>query len=85
MPHFSQVYIAIVVVLDRFIGSKVSSPGQARPAARPGERRRVENVLVDTGAELSWVPAPILESLGIERHDRWRFRQADKDAGPQTR
>ena len=44
---------------------------------RPGLRRRLESVLVDTGAELSWVPADILESLGIERHNRWRFRQAD--------
>lgn len=43
----------------------------------PGERRVVQSVLVDTGAELSWVPAPILESLGIERYAQWRFRQAD--------
>lgn len=45
--------------------------------ARPGERRMVRSVLVDTGAELSWVPAAILESLGIERYGQWRFRQAD--------
>ena len=45
--------------------------------ARPGERRLVRSVLVDTGAELSWVPAGILESLGIEPHKKWRFRQAD--------
>jgi clan AA aspartic protease len=45
--------------------------------ARPGERRSLEAVLVDTGAELSWIPAEILESLGIERYDTWRFRQAD--------
>ena len=45
--------------------------------ARPGERRAVKSVLVDTGAELSWVPAEVLESLGIERYDTWRFRQAD--------
>src|SRR6266581_4117937 len=32
--------------------------------ARPGERRTLRSVLVDTGAELSWVPAEILESLG---------------------
>ena len=44
--------------------------------ARRGERRTLENVLVDTGAELSWVPAAILESLGIEREKRRRFRQA---------
>ena len=28
--------------------------------ARPGERRAVRSVLVDTGAELSWVPAEVL-------------------------
>jgi predicted aspartyl protease len=45
--------------------------------ARPGERRVLTSVLVDTGAELSWVPAQILESLGVERNNKWRFRQAD--------
>jgi predicted aspartyl protease len=45
--------------------------------ARPGERRTLASVLVDTGAELSWVPATLLESLGIERYSSWRFRQAD--------
>ena len=35
--------------------------------ARPGERRTLRSVLVDTGAELSWIPAELLESLGIER------------------
>jgi predicted aspartyl protease len=44
---------------------------------QPGERRRLANVLVDTDAELTWVPAHILESLGIERYSRWHFRQAD--------
>jgi len=43
----------------------------------PGRRRTVRSVLVDTGAELSWVPAALLESLGIERYTTWRFRQAD--------
>ena len=45
--------------------------------ARPGERRSLTSVLVDTGAELSWVPAATLESLGVERYKKWRFRQAD--------
>ena len=43
---------------------------------RPGDRREVRSVLVDTGAELSWVPAVVLESLGIERYRKARFRQA---------
>lgn len=45
--------------------------------ARPGERRTLTSVLVDTGAELSWVPAETLDSLGIERYNTWHFRQAD--------
>ena len=45
--------------------------------ARSGERRTLRSVLVDTGAELSWVPGELLESLGVERNNRWRFRQAD--------
>jgi predicted aspartyl protease len=42
----------------------------------PGNRRAVSSVLVDTGAELSWFPTPVLESLGIARMKRLRFRQA---------
>ena len=45
--------------------------------ARPGERRTLEAVLVGSGAELSWVPAQVLEALGIERYAKWHFRQAD--------
>jgi predicted aspartyl protease len=45
--------------------------------ARPGEQRTVQSVLVDTGAELSWIPAEVLDALGIERYAKWRFRQAD--------
>ena len=45
--------------------------------AQPGERRQVQSVLVDTGAELSWIPVEVLEALGIERYERWRFRQAN--------
>jgi predicted aspartyl protease len=44
---------------------------------RPGERRTLTSVLVDTDAELSWVPAQALESLGIERYSKRHFRQAD--------
>lgn len=38
---------------------------------------RLRSALVDTGAELSWFPADVLESLGIQRRKAWRFRQAD--------
>ena len=44
---------------------------------RPGTRRSVQAALVDTGSELSWIPADILEALGIERYEKRRFRQAD--------
>jgi predicted aspartyl protease len=44
--------------------------------ARPGERREVRSVLVDTGAELSWIPATVLESLQVPRYRKVRFRQA---------
>jgi hypothetical protein len=44
---------------------------------RPGERRTIRSALVDTGAELSWFPAPILEALGVQRRKLWQFRQAD--------
>lgn len=44
---------------------------------RAGERRTIRAALVDTGAELSWFPAPILDDLGVQRRKRWRFRQAD--------
>src|SRR5262249_15320812 len=43
----------------------------------PGEKRTLRAVLVDTGAMLSWAPAEVLESLGVERGETWRFRQAD--------
>lgn len=44
--------------------------------ARPGETRALSAVWVNTGAELSWMPAELLESLGIERYKQERFRQA---------
>jgi predicted aspartyl protease len=40
-------------------------------------RRRLPSVLVDTGAELSWIPSAILDDLGIERRKVWHFRQGD--------
>ena len=43
----------------------------------PGERRTLQSVLVDTGAELSWFPGDVLDSLQIQKRKSWRFRQAD--------
>lgn len=48
--------------------------------ARPGEKRTVRSALVDTGAELSWFPRDVLQSLGIETVKVWHFRQADGTA-----
>ncbi len=42
----------------------------------PGARRVIGAVLVDTGAELSWFPLEVLESLGIARAKIKYFRQA---------
>jgi len=39
----------------------------------------VDNVMVDTGSELTWLPAPLLESMGIRREKTVRFRMADGD------
>ena len=43
----------------------------------PGDRRVIRSVLVDTGAELSCLPAVELDSLGIVRRQQRKFRQAD--------
>jgi predicted aspartyl protease len=44
--------------------------------ARPGARRTIERLLVDTGSELSWILDRELEALGIRRSRRMLFRQA---------
>lgn len=44
---------------------------------RRGERRSVEGALVDTGAELTMVPRPVLEALGIKIEKSLRLRTAD--------
>jgi predicted aspartyl protease len=44
---------------------------------RCGETRAVENALVDTGSEFTWVPRPVLEELGIRSERPQRFVLAD--------
>lgn len=46
------------------------------PLAR-GPRRELPDTLVDTGAELTWAPIAVLESLAIARQKRLGFRTAD--------
>ncbi len=50
---------------------------QIENPAAPGRRITISAALVDTGYELTWVPAEQLESLGIERAKQMRFRLAD--------
>lgn len=46
-------------------------------AERRGEMRTVEHALVDTGSEYTWVPAAVLEQLGIRAEMTQRFVVAD--------
>ena len=46
-------------------------------AERRGTMRTVENALVDTGSEYTWVPRAVLEELGIAREMMQRFIIAD--------
>ena len=45
--------------------------------ARRGALRPVTDVLVDTGSELTWIPRPTLEELGILPERRYQFVLAD--------
>jgi predicted aspartyl protease len=42
-----------------------------------GTTHALADTLVDTGAELTWAPTSVLESLGIARQKRLGFRTAD--------
>jgi predicted aspartyl protease len=44
--------------------------------AKRGVLRSVDQLLVDTGSELTWVPAPVLEAMGVAREREKAFRQA---------
>jgi len=37
----------------------------------------VDSVMVDTGSEMTWLPAAVLESMGITREHTVRFLMAD--------
>ena len=41
--------------------------------ARRGVLRALNDVLVDTGAELTWMPRQILEGLGVTAERRYQF------------
>ena len=42
-----------------------------------GKIRELANTLVDTESEFTWIPRPVLESLGIRPERRQRFIVAD--------
>lgn len=44
---------------------------------QPDKRCRVETVMVDTGSEYTWLPAPLLAELPIPRVRPMRFVAAD--------
>jgi predicted aspartyl protease len=44
---------------------------------RRGEMLAMPETLVDTGAELTWAPRALMESLGIKPEKRETFRMAD--------
>jgi len=46
-------------------------------AERRGEMRTVENAVVDTGSEYTWVPSGVLAELGIKPELTQRFIVAD--------
>lgn len=53
---------------------------------RPGPRRSLPDVLVDTGSEYTWVPRDVLEELGVVPRRRQAFvvadgRRIDRDLG----
>lgn len=50
---------------------------QIENPAAPGRRLTIPAALVDTGSELTWVPAHELEALGIHRTKQLRFLLAD--------
>jgi predicted aspartyl protease len=45
--------------------------------SQKGGVRELPETLVDTGSELTWIPRPVLESLGIRPERRQAFRVAD--------
>ena len=47
------------------------------PLGNPQRRIQVDSVMVDTGSEYNWIPAALLEELGVSRDRVDRFETAD--------
>lgn len=58
------------------MGIFLTTVGVESPLQR-GVIRYVENALVDSGSEFSWIPADILEELGVTRERVEHFVMAD--------
>lgn len=48
-----------------------------QPLDGRAEPRRIDDVIVDTGSEYTWLPSSLLEELGVARKRKQRFRLAD--------
>ena len=47
------------------------------PLDRPDARRQIDSIMVDTGAEYSWLPVELLAEIGIVPTESERFELAD--------
>ena len=47
------------------------------PLDRPEARHRIESIMVDTGAEYSWIPAELLADIGVVPTEMERFELVD--------
>jgi predicted aspartyl protease len=47
------------------------------PIAGGNRRRQLDDVMVDTGSEFSWIPRAVLDDLGIAALETERFETAD--------
>lgn len=50
---------------------------EVAPLAQPDERRRLTDVMVDTGSEYNWIPRSLLQELAIAPQRTDRFQTAD--------
>lgn len=48
-----------------------------QPLNRGRGPRPLHDVIVDTGSEFTWIPSTVLETLGVARERKQRFRLAD--------
>lgn len=58
------------------MGIFLTTVGVESPLRR-GDVRHIENALVDTGSEFTWIPATVLEELGVARERVEHFVMAD--------